>query len=124
MSEIPVNGIQFGAACPGRPRWWRRRPAGAGPPRATWRSAVPPFRPAPVDKEAQRRWVVREIDELPPGSVDEAHDNVLDERIDRRAKQWIALVRQEFADYRRRTEAVAEQGGRRGPAQAAPAGHA
>jgi len=101
MSEIPVNGIQFGAAGPGRPRWWRRRPAGAGPPRATWRSAVPPFRPAPVDKEAQRRWVVREIDELPPGSVDEAHDNVLDERIDRRAKQWIALVRQEFADYRR-----------------------
>jgi hypothetical protein len=60
---------------------------------------VPPFRPTPVDKEAQRRWVVREIDELPPGSVDEAHDNVLDRSIDHRVSQWIAQVNQEFADY-------------------------
>lgn len=98
MSEIPVNGTKFGAAGPGRPRWWRRS-ARAGPAHATWRTAVPPFKPTTVDKEAQRRWVVQEIDELPAGSVDEAHDNVLDERIHRLAKQWITQVLQEFADY-------------------------
>jgi hypothetical protein len=60
---------------------------------------MPPFRPTRVDKEAQQHWVIREIDELPDGSVDEAHDNVLDKQIDRRARQWIAQVHQEFADY-------------------------
>lgn len=100
MSEVPVSSVPFGVADPGRTarrRWWRRS-AAADRADATW-SGPPPFRPTPVDKEAQRRWVVREIDELPPGSVDEAHDRVLDDPIDRRASQWVAQVHREFADY-------------------------
>jgi hypothetical protein len=103
MPKVSVGHIPFGAAGQDRPArrrwWWWRRSAGVGRAQAAWRPAMPPFRPTPVDKEAQRRWVIREIDELPPGSVDEAHDRVLDKRIDRMARQWIAQVLQEFADY-------------------------
>jgi hypothetical protein len=95
-----VSGIPFGARSPRRTRpWfpWRRRAAAR---QAYARaSAIPAFRPTPVDKEAQRRWVIREIDELPAGSVDEAHEKVLDKHIDRRARQWITAVKREFADY-------------------------
>lgn len=98
-----MSGMPFGASGPGRTRpwfrWrlWQRR--AAADQTYTKVSAIPPFRPTVVDKEAQRRWVIREVSELPPGSVDEAHEKVLDRHIDRRARQWITGVKREFADY-------------------------
>ena len=116
-----MNGVPFGASGQGRRRqwtgwlWWRpwRRTGAAGHQYAPQPSGITPFRPTPVDKEAQRRWVISEINELPPGSVDEAHEKLLDKHIQRRAKQWTAQVKRELADYlgwlkqlRRKAEAV------------------
>jgi hypothetical protein len=99
-----VSGIPFGASGQGRRRRWtgwrpRRRQNAAAEAYAKALSGIPPFRPTAVDKEEQRRWVIREIAELPRGSVDEAHEKLLDRHIDRKARQWIALVKREFADY-------------------------
>jgi hypothetical protein len=100
MAETPVSGTPFGTPGPRgktRRRWWPDPAARKA--KSAWQSSFPPFRPTPVDKEAQRRWVIEEIDGLPAGSVDEAHDKLLDKHIDRRANQWCAQVRREFADY-------------------------
>lgn len=58
-----------------------------------------PFTPTPVGKEAERDWVVRQVEEVPPRSIDEAHRHLLDAHIDDKASQWIAQVHREFADY-------------------------
>ena len=48
-----------------------------------WRGLIcMPFTPTHVDKDEERRWVTREIDDLPEDAVDEAHPHVLDDSID------------------------------------------
>jgi hypothetical protein len=102
-----VSGIPFGAAGQGRARRWTRwlgwrpwrRTSAAARAYAKALADIPPFQPTPVDKEEERAWVKREVWALPPGSVDEAHERVLDRHIDRRGRQWIAQVKREFADY-------------------------
>jgi hypothetical protein len=100
MTETWASGDSFGGSGQdraARPRWWRRLGSagreGTGPP------SLPSFTPTPVDKEAQRRWVVRHIDELPPHSIDEGHSHLLDAAIDDKTDQWIAQLNREFADY-------------------------
>jgi hypothetical protein len=104
MTETWASGEPFGeSGLPGhaRPRWWSRwqRRAAEGREHAAGLPGLPSFRPTPVDKEAERRWVERHIDELPPRAVDEAHPNLLDAQIDDKADQWIAQLKREFADY-------------------------
>ena len=98
MTETWASDDRFGGSGPARSRWslpWRRSAPSA-------RGQVPSlaaFTPTPVDKDAERRWVVRHIGELPPHSVDEAHRHLLDASIDDKTDQWIARVNREFADY-------------------------
>jgi hypothetical protein len=102
-----------GLSRPTRPRWWsRRRSVSAGRARTAELPSLPPFTPTPVDKAAQRQWVVDHIDELPARAVDEAHRHLLDAQIDDKVDQWIARVRKEFAEY------VGRLGRLRGLAQA------
>jgi hypothetical protein len=99
LSDSPFGGS--GLARAARPRWWSwwRRSASAGRARAAELPSLPSFTPTPVDKEAERQWVVRHIDELPVRAIDEAHRNLLDAHIDDKADQWIAQVNKEFAEY-------------------------
>jgi len=105
MTQTWASGDSFGDSGLHRPagsRWWSwwRRPGSGDREHAVRLPGLPSFSPAPIDKEAQRQWVVRHINELPPRSVDEAHRNLLDAQIDDKADQWIAQVHKEFADYR------------------------
>jgi len=98
MTGTWASADSFGGSGHGRgarSRWWPswRRSASTGEP------SLPPFTPTPVDKDAQRRWVVTHIDELPPYAIDEAHSHLLDAAIDDKADQWIAQLNREFADY-------------------------
>ena len=104
MTETWASGEPFGESGLHRsaePRWWswRRRSATGRREAAAGLPSLPSFTPTPVDKEAQRHWVVRHIDELPRHSIDEAHHHLLDAQIDDKADQWIAQVNREFADY-------------------------
>jgi hypothetical protein len=99
-----VSSMPFGASGHGRTRRWAgwrpwRRQNAAAKAYAKALSGIPSFQPTPVDKEEHRAWVIREIWALPPGSVDEAHEEVLDRHVERKARQWIALVKREYADY-------------------------
>jgi hypothetical protein len=101
MAETWASDDPFGGSGldrPARPRWssWWRRLVSVG---RAHPAGLPSFTPTPVDKEAQRHWVMRHIDELPPQSVDEAHRHLLDAQIDDKADQWIAQVKKEFAHY-------------------------
>jgi hypothetical protein len=104
MAQTWADDEPFGGSGPhgsARPRWrsrWRR-PARGGRDHAAEEAALPSFAPMPVDKEAQRRWVVRHIDELPAEAIDEAHRHLLDAQLDDKADQWIAQVHKEFADH-------------------------
>lgn len=107
-------GVADGGHRPGagaRPRWWpfrrrgaEHRPDADGRP---WADdgldeelpGLPPFRPTPVDSGAQRRWVVQQIGELPPHSVDDQHGHLLDAPIDDKTAQWVARVKRDLADY-------------------------
>lgn len=97
-----MSGISFGAARSRRRdwhRWWRRPVAASRRSSAAPQFSIHPFTPTHVDKEEQRRWVTREIDDLPEDAVDEAHPHVLDDSIDHRNSQWQARVRRELSDY-------------------------
>src|SRR5271154_3578024 len=101
MTETLSGDLFGGRDRPARPRWrarWRH-PASAGRASTADLPSLPSFTPTPVDKEAQRHWVVRHINELPLHAVDEAHRHLLDAQIDDKADQWIAQVGREFADY-------------------------
>jgi hypothetical protein len=98
MTETWASDDPFGGTGRSRRAGWRWRPFWRRPAAARLPS-LPPFTPMPVDKEAERRWVVRHVDELPADSVDEAHRTLLDAQIDHKADQWIAQVKKEFADY-------------------------
>ncbi len=58
-----------------------------------------PFTPTPVDEAGANAWVIEKADSLVPGAVDEALGHALDNAINARADQWIALVHSEFAQH-------------------------
>jgi hypothetical protein len=98
MTATWASGESFGGSGQGRAARSRWRPSWRHP-APTGAPGLPPFSPTPVDKDAQRRWVVTHIDELPPNSIDEAHSHLLDAATDDKANQWIAQLNREFADY-------------------------
>jgi heme/copper-type cytochrome/quinol oxidase subunit 4 len=58
-----------------------------------------PFTPTPVDEAAATAWVVEKAGSLVPEAVDEALGHALDNSINARTDQWIALVHSEFAKH-------------------------
>ena len=84
--------------------WWHRRWQGrivarGGHIASQTLPAAVPFTPTPVDEAAATAWVVEKADSLVPGAIDEALGHALDNAINARADQWIALVHSEFAQH-------------------------
>jgi heme/copper-type cytochrome/quinol oxidase subunit 4 len=80
-------------------RWQRRIVARGGHIASRTQPAPVPFTPTPVDEAAATAWVTDKADSLVPGAVDEALGHALDNAINARADQWIALVHSEFAQH-------------------------
>jgi hypothetical protein len=81
-------------------RRWRRRILARGGHIASQTLPAPaPFTPTPVDEAAATAWVIEKADSLVPGAVDESLGHALDNAINARADQWIALVHSEFAQH-------------------------
>jgi hypothetical protein len=80
-------------------RWQRRILARGGHIASQTPPAGAPFTPTPVDEPAATAWVIEKADSLVPGAVDESLGHALDNAINARADQWIALVHSEFAQH-------------------------